>query len=95
MIGFPRLAGRIGAERLIVIGGFAFAGRAFASSLAVEPWQIVVASALGGFGYAFVYVGAVAWIAGAVPRSAQATAIGSCTVEAHACAAAAERCASA
>ncbi|HEY7969658.1 MAG TPA: MFS transporter [Candidatus Limnocylindrales bacterium] len=76
MMGFPRLAGRIGAERLIVIGGFAFAGRAFASSLAVEPWQIVAASALGGFGYAFVYVGAVTWIAGAVPRSAQATAQG-------------------
>jgi PPP family 3-phenylpropionic acid transporter len=76
MIGFPRLAGRIGAERLIVIGGFAYAARAFASSLAVEPWQIVLASALGGFGYAFVYVGAVTWIAGAVPRSAQATAQG-------------------
>jgi hypothetical protein len=76
MMGFPRLAGRIGAERLIVIGAFAYAGRAFASSAAVEPWQIVAASALAGFGYAFVYVGVVTWVAGAVPRSAQATAQG-------------------
>jgi MFS family permease len=76
MLGFPRLAGRIGAERLIVIGAFAYAARAFVSSAAVEPWQIVAASSLAGFGYAFVYVGVVTWIAGAVPRSAQATAQG-------------------
>jgi MFS transporter, PPP family, 3-phenylpropionic acid transporter len=76
MLGFPRLAGRIGAERLIVIGAFAYAGRALVSSVAVEPWQIVAASVFAGFGYAFVFVGTVTWVAGAVPRSAQATAQG-------------------
>ena len=76
MILFPRLAGRVGAERLIVIGAFAFAIRALASAAATEPWQIVIASALGGFGYAFVYVGTVTWVAGSVSRSTQATAQG-------------------
>ncbi len=76
MIAFPRLAGRVGAERLIVIGAFAFSARALASAAATEPWQIVAASALGGFGYAFVYVGTVTWVAGSVSRSTQATAQG-------------------
>ena len=76
MLGFPRLAGRIGAERLIVIGAFAFAFRALASALATAPWQIVAVSAFGGFGYAFVYVGTVTWVAGSVSRSTQATAQG-------------------
>jgi MFS transporter, PPP family, 3-phenylpropionic acid transporter len=76
MLAFPRLAGRIGAERLIVFGALAFGLRALASAAAVEPWQIVVASALGGIGFAFVYVGTVTWVAGNVPRSTQATAQG-------------------
>ena len=76
MLGFPRLAGRIGSERLIVIGAVAFGIRALASAAATEPWQILVAAALGGVGFALVYVGTVTWIAGNVPRSTQATAQG-------------------
>jgi PPP family 3-phenylpropionic acid transporter len=76
MLSFPRLARRIGSERLIVIGAFAFATRSFISGIAVTPWQIVLAGAFGGVGFAFVYVGTVTWIAGAVSRSTQATAQG-------------------
>ena len=76
MLSFPRLARRFGAERLIVIGAVAFAARAFGSSIAQTPPEIVAAGAFGGFGFAFVYVGTVTWIAGTVARSAQATAQG-------------------
>jgi MFS transporter, PPP family, 3-phenylpropionic acid transporter len=79
MLSFPRLAGRIGPERLIVIGAFAFAGRSLVTSLAVSPLEIVAAGAFAGFGFAFVYVGTVTWIAGAVTRSVQATAQGMIT----------------
>jgi MFS family permease len=36
----------------------------------------VAVSPLGGIGFAFFYVGTVTWVAGAVPRSVQATAQG-------------------
>jgi PPP family 3-phenylpropionic acid transporter len=76
MLSFPRLARRIGPERLIVIGAFAFATRSFISGVAQTPWEIVLAGAFAGVGFAFVYVGTVTWIAGAVSRSTQATAQG-------------------
>ena len=76
MLSFPRLARRVGAERLIVIGAFAFAARSFISGIAQTPLEIVAAGAFAGFGFAFVYVGTVTWIAGAVSRSVQATAQG-------------------
>ena len=79
MLSFPRLARRLGAERLIVIGAFAYALRALASALATSPEQIVAASIFGGFGFAFVYVGTVTWVSGAVPRTVQATAQGIAT----------------
>jgi PPP family 3-phenylpropionic acid transporter len=76
MILFPRLARRIGAERLIVIGAFASGLRALASGLATTPEQILAVAIVGGVGFAFTYVGTVTWLAGAVPRSVQATAQG-------------------
>ncbi len=76
MIGFPRLARRFGVERLLVVGALGFAVRALGSALAGSPWLIVAASPFGGIGFAFVYVGTVSWVAGAVPRSVQATAQG-------------------
>jgi len=76
MLSFPRLARRFGAERLIVVGGLAFGLRALLTSLAPTAALIVAAGAVGGVGFAFVYVGTVTWVAGAAPRSVQATAQG-------------------
>jgi MFS transporter, PPP family, 3-phenylpropionic acid transporter len=76
MLAFPRLARAIGAERLIMIGAFAFGLRSLGTALAASPEQIVAFSAFGGFGFAFVYVGTVTWVAGAVPHRVLATAQG-------------------
>jgi predicted MFS family arabinose efflux permease len=76
MTAFPLLARRFGAERLIVIGAFAFATRALLSAILEEPTAIVLASAFGGVGFSFFYVGTVIWVSGAVGRGAQATAQG-------------------
>jgi hypothetical protein len=76
MLAFPRLARAIGAERLIMIGAFAFGLRSLGTALATTPEQIVAVSAFGGFGFAFVYVGTVTWVAGAVPHRVLATAQG-------------------
>ncbi|TMQ69598.1 MAG: hypothetical protein E6K80_11140, partial [Candidatus Eisenbacteria bacterium] len=48
MSGFPALARRFGAERLIVIGAIAFAIRALVSAIVDSPTVIVLASAFGG-----------------------------------------------
>jgi PPP family 3-phenylpropionic acid transporter len=76
MSGFPALARRFGAERLIVIGAFAFAIRALVCAVVDSPAVIVLASAFGGVGFSFFYVGTVTWVAGAVGRDVQATAQG-------------------
>jgi PPP family 3-phenylpropionic acid transporter len=76
MSGFPGLARRFGAERLIVIGAFAFAIRALICALVDAPLPIVLASAFGGVGFSFFYVGTVTWVAGSVGRGVQATAQG-------------------
>jgi PPP family 3-phenylpropionic acid transporter len=76
MTAFPALARRFGAERLIVIGAFSFAIRALISAVVDAPSAIVLASAFGGVGFSFFYVGTVSWVAGAVGRSVQATAQG-------------------
>jgi MFS transporter, PPP family, 3-phenylpropionic acid transporter len=76
MSGFPALARRFGAERLIVIGAIAFAIRALVSAVVDSPTVIVLASAFGGVGFSFFYVGTVTWVAGSVGRGVQATAQG-------------------
>ena len=76
MTAFPALARRFGAERLIVIGAFSFVIRALISAVVDAPSAIVLASAFGGVGFSFFYVGTVSWVAGAVGRSVQATAQG-------------------
>ena len=76
MTAFPALARRFGAERLLVIGAACFAIRALVSAVVDAPILIVLASAFGGVGFSFVYVGTVIWVAGAVGRGAQATAQG-------------------
>ena len=76
MYAFPALARRFGAERMIILGAFAFAGRAGITALVEDPGAIVLASLFGGVGFAFFYVGTVTWVAGAVGRGVQATAQG-------------------
>lgn len=76
MFVFPSLARRFGPERLVAVGGIAFGLRAAISALAVAPEPIVIGSVFGGVGFAFVYIGTVSWVAGAVPREVQATAQG-------------------
>lgn len=76
MYAFPALARRFGAERLIILGGFAFAARALISALVQDPSAIVLASLFGGVGFSFFYVGTVTWVAGSVGRGVQATAQG-------------------
>jgi PPP family 3-phenylpropionic acid transporter len=76
MAAFPRLARRFGAERLIVFGALAFVVRAAICALVAAPLPIVLASAFGGIGFSFFYVGIVIWVSGAVGAGAQATAQG-------------------
>jgi PPP family 3-phenylpropionic acid transporter len=76
MSAFPWLARRYGTERLIVLGSAGFAARAGISALATDPLTIVLAAGVGGVGFAFVYVGVVTWVSGAVERRMQATAQG-------------------
>ncbi len=76
MYAFPAIARRFGVERLLVIGGFAFAVRALVSAAVLDPTLIVLVSVFGGVGFAFFYVGTVTWVSGSVGRGVQATAQG-------------------
>jgi PPP family 3-phenylpropionic acid transporter len=76
MLAFPAITRRIGADRLLVIGGLAFAARAAGWALATEPWMYVALSPLGGVAFALFYVGTVTYVSRTVPPSVQATAQG-------------------
>jgi PPP family 3-phenylpropionic acid transporter len=76
MSAFPIFARRFGAERLLVVGAFAFAVRSLISAVVDVPLAIVAASLFGGVGFTFVYVGTVTWVSRAVDRRVQATAQG-------------------
>lgn len=76
MLAFPLLARRLGAERLLVLGGLAFALRAAGWALTPDPLLFIAIAPLGGIGYALFYVGTVTYVSRAVPTSVQATAQG-------------------
>ncbi len=76
MLAFPLLVRRLGAERLLVLGGLAFAVRAVGWALTPDPLLFVAIAPLGGVGYALFYVGTVTYVSGAVAPSIQATAQG-------------------
>ena len=76
MLAFPLLVRRLGAERLLVLGGLAFALRAVGWALTPDPLLFVVIAPLGGIGFALFYVGTVTYVSRAVPPSVQATAQG-------------------
>ena len=73
---FPRLAGRFGAERLLVLGAVSFALRTGLSALATEPWQLLAISPLEGIGFACVLVGGVTVLAARAPTGTGGTAQG-------------------
>jgi len=76
MFAFPRIAGRVGTERLVVLGSLAFALRAALASLATDPVALVAIAPLEGLGFAGVFVGGVTVIAARAPAGLQGTAQG-------------------
>jgi MFS transporter, PPP family, 3-phenylpropionic acid transporter len=76
MLAFPLLVRRFGAERLLVLGGLAYALRAVGWALTPDPLLFVAIAPLGGIGFALFYVGTVTYVSRAVPASVQATAQG-------------------
>ena len=76
MFAFPRIAGRFGTERLVVVGSLAFALRALLAALAVDPVALVLIAPLEGIGFASVFVGGVTVLAAHAPASLQGTAQG-------------------
>jgi PPP family 3-phenylpropionic acid transporter len=73
MLGFPLLARRVGATRLLVAGAVVIALRTGVSGLASDPIVLVVASGFGGVGYALFTVGGVTFVAQRVPPALAAT----------------------
>jgi PPP family 3-phenylpropionic acid transporter len=61
---------------LLVLGALAFAARAAIWAVVADPWLFVASAPLGGFGYAFFFVGTVTYVARVVPPQVQATAQG-------------------
>jgi len=76
MYAFPRVAGRFGTERLLVVGSLAFALRGLLAALAVDPVALVVIAPLEGLGFASVFVGGVTVLAAHAPAGLQGTAQG-------------------
>ncbi len=76
MLAFPALARRVGAERLLVLGGVAFAVRTALWAATSDPLLFVLIAPLGGIGYALFYVGTVTYISRAAPSSVHGTAQG-------------------
>jgi PPP family 3-phenylpropionic acid transporter len=76
MFAFPRIAGRIGTEQLVVGGAVLFALRALLAALATDPLVLLLIEPLEGLGFASVYVGGVTVVASRAPAGLQGTAQG-------------------
>jgi PPP family 3-phenylpropionic acid transporter len=76
MVGFPRFARRLGAERLLVVGALGFATRAFVAGTATSPVALIFVSAIGGMAFALTLVGGVTFVSRLAPPDLQATAQG-------------------
>ena len=79
MYSFPRLARRFGAERLLVVGGLAFALRSALAAMAVDPAMLVAIAPLEGIGFAGAFVGGVTVLAARTPAGTGGTAQGMLT----------------
>lgn len=73
MLGFPHLARRFGGDRLLIAGAAVLALRSGLTAVAMDPTVIVVATGLGGVGYALFLVGGVTYISDHVPPELAAT----------------------
>jgi PPP family 3-phenylpropionic acid transporter len=76
MYAFPRMAARVGTERLVVVGSIAFALRALLAAVATDPSTLVVIAPLEGIGFASVFVGGVTVVAARAPAGLGGTAQG-------------------
>jgi len=76
MWSFPALAGRFGADRLLVFGPLALGVRAVGCALAPTPEVLVVVTAIQGIGFSLSFVGGVTHVARLAPRRLGATAQG-------------------
>ena len=76
MYAFPRLAARIGAERLLVFGALVFTVRGLVAAIATDPVALVLIAPLEGIGFACAFVGGVTVLAERLPQSLGGTAQG-------------------
>lgn len=76
MLQFPRLARRIRGGRLLVAGAAFLALRSVLAAVATDPAFLLVASGIGGVGYALFLVGGVTYVSEHVPAHLAATAQG-------------------
>jgi PPP family 3-phenylpropionic acid transporter len=76
MLGYPWLGGRLGVERLLLIGAAVFFVRALAVLLLREPVLVTATMALHGIGFALVLVGGVVYVSRHAPPGTAATAQG-------------------
>ncbi len=76
MYAFPRIASRVGTERLVVFGSLAFALRGLLGSIIVDPLALVLIAPLEGLGFACVFVGGVTVLGARAPSGLQGTAQG-------------------
>ncbi|MEO7665220.1 MAG: MFS transporter, partial [Candidatus Limnocylindrales bacterium] len=74
MLGFPALARRFGAQRLVVVGAAAFAIRALGWAVTGDAAASIAIATIGGVGFSLVYVGTVTYVASVAPSGLRATA---------------------
>jgi MFS transporter, PPP family, 3-phenylpropionic acid transporter len=73
MLRFPSLARRFGSARLLVAGVAVLALRSGLAALASDPAVLIVASGMGGIGYALFTIAGVTYVAEHVPPQLAAT----------------------
>lgn len=76
MFFFPRLARRVGVERLILLGALIVAVRQIANVTFTDPDILIGCAILQGAGYALLVVGGVTFVSRHAPKGAAATAQG-------------------
>ena len=76
MLGYPRLGGRFGVERLLLVGTAFFLVRAIAVLVLRDPLLVTATMALHGIGFALVLVGGVVYVSRHAPTGTAATAQG-------------------
>lgn len=76
MFFFPRIARRVGVERLILLGALIVAVRQIANFTFTEPGVLIACAILQGAGYGLLVVGGVTFVSRQAPKGTAATAQG-------------------